>query len=124
MEWPDSCPRRKLPASRQVAVIQKKQYALDAGTCARYAFHVGFLHKFCNAAQGGAPGLPRDDSLLYDLLRKGAQLPALGLDVLCGKDGAYQRHTVHAGALELQDVLLVDAANGYHRHIHGVADVQ
>ena len=37
---------------RQVAVIQKKQYALDAGTCAKYAFHVGFLHEFCNAAQG------------------------------------------------------------------------
>ena len=68
--------------------------------------------------------MPRDDSLLYDLLRKGTQLTALGLDVLCGKDGTYQRHTVHAGALELQNVLLVDAANGYHRHIHGVADVQ
>ena len=44
----------------------------------------------------GAPGLPRDDSLLYDLLRKGTQFAALGLDVLCGKDGTYQRHAVHA----------------------------
>ena len=68
--------------------------------------------------------MPRDDSLLYDLLRKGTQLPALGLDVLCGKDGTYQRHAIHASALELQDVLLVDAADGHHRHVHGVADVQ
>ena len=68
--------------------------------------------------------MPRDDGLLYDLLRKDTQFAALGLDVLCGKDSTYQRHAVHAGALELQNVLLVDAANGYHRHIHGVADVQ
>ena len=64
--------------------------------------------------------MPRDDSLLYDLLRKGTQFAALGLDVLCGKDSTYQRHAVHAGALELQNVLLVDAANSYHRHISRV----
>ena len=31
---------------RQVTVIQKKQYALDADTCAKYAFHVGFSMNF------------------------------------------------------------------------------
>ena len=48
MEWPDSCPRRKLPASRQVTVIQKKQYALDAGTCVKNAFHGNSLAKLMN----------------------------------------------------------------------------
>ena len=46
---------------RQVAVIQKKQYALDAGTCARkYAHHKNSFYDFYNAAQGGVPGVPRE----------------------------------------------------------------
>ena len=59
----------------------------------------------------------------YDLLREGFQFPALGLNVLCAEDGAYKGHTVHAGALQLQDVVLVDAADGHHRHIYSIADV-
>ena len=33
---------------RQVAVIQKKQYALDAGTCVKNAFHGNSLAKLMN----------------------------------------------------------------------------
>ena len=69
------------------------------------------------------PVCRRMKSLFYDLLREGFQFPALGLNVLCTEDGAYKGHAVHAGAPELQDIILVDAADGHHRHIHGIADV-